>query len=97
MCGRVIGGIRFYVLCRPPAFLWFSRVPSSFLFFVGVFRNEMSKLRSGRPDASMFNHIGVDAYGSKQPLPSIGQVVLKSERQVTVNVYDATVRRREEM
>eukprot|EP00939_MAST-03C_sp_MAST-3C-sp1_P001207 g1207.t1 len=57
------------------------------------FENEMSKLRSGRPDASMFNHIGVDAYGSKQPLPSIGQVVLKSERQVTVNVYDATLKK----
>jgi ribosome recycling factor len=40
----------------------------------------------------MLNHIQVDAYGDKQPLPSVGQVVLKSEREITINVFDASIK-----
>ena len=40
----------------------------------------------------MLNHIQVDAYGDKQPLPSVGQVVLKSEREIAINVFDASIK-----
>lgn len=77
-----------YVVVRD----WERSYVLSFVFL--SLRHEISKLRSGRPDKSMFNHIGVEAYGSKQPLPSLGQVVMKSDRQLVVNVYDATVSER---
>jgi len=68
------------------------KLKSQFTRTMNGFENELSKLRSGRPDASMLNHIQVDAYGDKQPLPSVGQVVLKSEREITINVFDASIK-----
>ena len=68
------------------------KLRSQFTRTMTGFEKEMSKLRSGRPDASMLNHIQVDAYGDKQPLPSVGQVVLKSEREITINVFDASIK-----
>jgi len=70
-----------------------SKLEQQFSRTFETFKGEVSNIGSGRADASMFNHINVEAYGGNQPLPAVGQVVLKSERQIVVNVFDAMLKK----
>ena len=55
------------------------------------FNDELSKIRGGRPTADMFNHVKVEAYGSKMPLTEVGQSVLKTPTKLNITVFDPTV------
>lgn len=70
-----------------------SKLEQQFNRAFDTFKGEVSTLGSGRADAAMFNHITVEAYGGRQPLSTVGQVVLQSERQIVVNVYDAMLKK----
>jgi ribosome recycling factor len=48
---------------------------------------ELAKLRA-RPDASMLDHIRVQAYGKPSPLSAVAQVSLKSPKLLQINVFD---------
>jgi ribosome recycling factor len=53
--------------------------------------SELAKLRPGRADASMFDHVRVEAYGSSVSLQECGQVGLQSERLVQISVFDPSL------
>ena len=53
--------------------------------------DELSKIRGGRPTADMFNHVKVEAYGSKMILPEVGQSVLKTPTKLNITVFDPTL------
>lgn len=55
-------------------------------------RREFGKLRGGRAEAGMFDHLSVDAYGSKTSLSQVAQVAVKSPTLVVMNVFDPMVR-----
>ena len=50
--------------------------------------DEYSSLRGGRVSADMFNHLYLEAYGSKIALPDAGQVTMKTGSKVHVSVFD---------
>lgn len=50
--------------------------------------DEFSKLRGGRVSADMFNHLVVEAYGSRIPLTDAGQVTLRTGNKLNVSVFD---------
>jgi ribosome recycling factor len=50
-------------------------------------RGELGKLRA-RPDASMLDHVRVDAYGKSNALSAVAQVTLKSPKLLQVSVFD---------
>lgn len=54
-------------------------------------RNEFSKLRPGKANAGMFDHVQVEAYGGFVPLNECGQVGLQGERMLTINVFDPSL------
>ena len=52
---------------------------------------ELSTLRGGRADPSMFDHVRVEAYGSSQPLSALAQATMKSAQTAVITVYDPTL------
>jgi len=51
-------------------------------------KGELSTLRGGRADPSMFDHVKVDAYGSSQPLSGLAQATMKSAKLAVITPYD---------
>ena len=49
--------------------------------------DELSKLRGGKPSNDMFNHLYVEAYGSKIPFAEAGQISIQASK-LTVSVFD---------
>ena len=49
---------------------------------------EFKTLRGGKTSTDMFNHIIVDAHGSKVPLSSTSQVTLINSSKLSLNVFD---------
>jgi ribosome recycling factor len=58
---------------------------------LGFQTSELGKLRPGRAEASMFDHIQVEAYGERMPLPGVGQAVLKGPRLLVVTPFDPSL------
>lgn len=58
---------------------------------LGYQSSELGKLRPGRAEASMFDHIQVEAYGERMPLPGVGQAVLKGPRLLVVTPFDPSL------
>jgi ribosome recycling factor len=54
---------------------------------VEALRGELGKLRA-RPDASMLDHVRVEAYGKSNALSAVAQVTLKSPKLLQVAVFD---------
>jgi ribosome recycling factor len=54
---------------------------------VEALRGELGKLRA-RPDASMLDHVRVEAYGKSNSLSAVAQVTLKSPKLLQVAVFD---------
>ena len=52
---------------------------------------ELSTLRGGRADPSMFDHVRVEAYGGSQPLSALAQATMKSAQTAVITVYDPTL------
>ena len=55
------------------------------------FNNELGKLRTGRANAQLLDHIKVDAYGSKMPLSQVASVNVEGARGLVVSPYDRSV------
>ncbi|GBG24776.1 Ribosome-recycling factor [Hondaea fermentalgiana] len=55
------------------------------------FQHELAKLRTGRPDAGMLDHLMVEAYGASSPLNSVAQGSIRSSKLLVVNVFDQSL------
>jgi ribosome recycling factor len=51
---------------------------------VAAFRNELKKLRTGRANTSLLEHVRVDYYGSEVPLQQVANVAVEDARTLTV-------------
>ena len=54
------------------------------------FKNDLSKLRTGRASAKLLDGIMVDYYGSQTPLNQLGVVNSPEARLLTIQVYDVS-------
>lgn len=55
---------------------------------IGVLKQELSGLRTGRASASLLEPIQVDAYGSHMPLSQVASVNVPEPRLLSVQVWD---------
>ena len=51
---------------------------------VAALKNELKKLRTGRANTSLLEHIRVDYYGSEVPLQQVANVAVEDSRTLTV-------------
>jgi ribosome recycling factor len=51
---------------------------------VAAFRNELKKLRTGRANTSLLEHVRVEYYGSDVPLQQVANVAVEDSRTLTV-------------
>ena len=58
---------------------------------IGVFKTELSGLRTGRASPHLLDPVQVDAYGSKMPLNQVANVSIPEPRMITVNVWDKSL------
>lgn len=54
-------------------------------------KEEFTRMHNSRVSKDMFNHVIVDAYGSRTPLPECGQVSVQTASKVLINVFDAAI------
>lgn len=57
---------------------------------ITALQKELTGLRTGRANASLLDHIQVEAYGSTMPLNQVGNVGVPEPRLLTVKVFDKT-------
>ncbi len=55
---------------------------------IGVLKNELAGLRTGRASAGLLDPIQVDAYGSHMPLSQVATVSVPEPRLISVQVWD---------
>jgi len=58
---------------------------------IGVLKDELSGLRTGRASASLLEPVMVDAYGSKMPLNQVATVSVPEPRLLNVQVWDRSM------
>ena len=51
-------------------------------------QGEFGKLQTGRANASLVEHIDVEAYGSRQPLKTIAGVLVQDARTLVIQPWD---------
>lgn len=71
-----------------PRITQFSAAADKVLHFL---RNEYGKLQIGRANASLLEHISVDAYGQKMELKAVASVAVQDARSLVVQPWDKTV------
>ena len=57
---------------------------------VEALNHEFSKLRTGRAQASLLDHVSVPYYGSDTPLNQVASVVVSDARTLTVTPWGAS-------
>ncbi len=55
---------------------------------VESFKNELSKVRTGRASISLLDGIQVDAYGSSMPLNQVGTLTIPESRMIAIQPWD---------
>lgn len=55
---------------------------------VEVLANEMSKIRTGRANASLLDHISLDYYGSPSPLSQVANISIGDARTILVTPWE---------
>ncbi len=55
---------------------------------IAAFRNELSKLRTGRASASILDIVKVDYYGTPTPISQMASVATPDPRQITIQPWD---------
>ena len=55
---------------------------------VEAFRNELSKIRTGRASISLLDGIMVDAYGSAMPVNQVGTLTIPESRMIAIQPWD---------
>ncbi len=58
---------------------------------IAVLAKEFGGLRTGRANASLLEHVQVEAYGGTMPLNQVGNVSVPEPRMLSVKVYDKTL------
>ncbi|MFN3348514.1 ribosome recycling factor [Pseudorhodoplanes sp.] len=58
---------------------------------IGVLKQELSGLRTGRANASLLEPVQVDAYGTHMPLSQLATVSVPEPRLLSVQVWDKTM------
>lgn len=56
-----------------------------------AFRQELTKIRTGRASLSMLDGIKVEAYGSPMPLNQVGSLTIPESRQIVIQPWDPQV------
>ncbi len=51
-------------------------------------QGEFSKLQTGRANASLVEHIDIDAYGSRQPLKTLAGILVQDARTLVIQPWD---------
>lgn len=54
-------------------------------------KNEFSKLQTGRANASLLEHLEVDAYGTKQQLRAVAGINVQDARTIVVQPWDRSI------
>jgi len=55
---------------------------------VGSFKNELSKVRTGRASISLLDGISVDAYGSPMPMNQVATMTIPESRMIAIQPWD---------
>jgi len=55
---------------------------------VEAFRNELSKVRTGRASLAILDGIAVNAYGSTMPLNQVGTITIPESRLIAIQPWD---------
>ena len=58
---------------------------------IGVLKQELSGLRTGRASAALVDHVQVDAYGTHMPLNQVATVSVPEPRLLSVQVWDRSL------
>jgi len=58
---------------------------------LGIFKQELSALRTGRASAHLLDPIHVDAYGQSMPLNQLATVSVPQPRMISVQVWDRSM------
>ena len=56
---------------------------------VSVSRDDLSTIRTGRANPSMFNRIAIDYYGSATPITQLASINVPEARLVVIKPYEA--------
>jgi len=56
-----------------------------------AFKQELTKIRTGRASLSLLDGIKVDAYGSSLPLNQVGTLTIPESRQIVIQPWDPQV------
>ena len=57
---------------------------------VGVARDELAAIRTGRATANAFARLSIDYYGAQTPLPQLASVQIAEARMAVIKPYDAS-------
>jgi len=55
---------------------------------VDTLKTELAKLRTGRANAAMLDHVRVDYYGSDVPISQVASVVVEDARTITITPWE---------
>ncbi len=55
---------------------------------IETFKNELSKVRTGRASLALLDNISVDAYGSSLPLNQVGTLTIPESRMIAIQPWD---------
>jgi ribosome recycling factor len=58
---------------------------------IEALKTELSKLRTGRANSSLMEHVFVDYYGSPVPLSQVAQIAVEDARTLTVTPWDRSM------
>ncbi len=58
---------------------------------VEAVKNDLSKIRTGRPHPSLLNHVTVDYYGSEVPIGQVANVAVEDSRTLTVTPWEKSM------
>lgn len=55
---------------------------------IDAFKNEMTKLRTGRANPAILDHVRVDYYGNMTPLSQVATITASDARTLTITPYE---------
>lgn len=55
---------------------------------IDAFKNEMTKLRTGRANPAILDHIRVDYYGNMTPLSQVANITVSDSRTLTITPWE---------
>ena len=58
---------------------------------VETLKGQLIKLRTGRANASLLDHVRVDYYGSEVPISQAASVVVEDARTISITAYDKSL------